>query len=420
MNESGSEFDVIVVGASLGGCTAARLFALQGLRVALVEQQRDDDAFKHLCTHFIQASSMPTLQKLGLDRLIEEAGGLRNGVDMWSRYGWTGNVPPQDGDGKDLFGYNIRRQRLDPILRELVAHTSGVMTFFGCSVRALTEERGTIVGIDISGQHSGALRAHLIVAADGRNSHCADLAGVKPKSSPNCRLGALRAYRNVPLRRGTCSQMWFHEDDVGYVFPNDDGVTVIAYMPHRDKLPAWRDDTAAALEASIAALPDAPDLSRAQPLGTPLLVKEYPNLWRPAVARGMALVGDALMSVDPLWGVGCGFAFQTAQWLVDSTAGDLHAGKPVAGGLRRYERTIARRLAGHRFLINDFARRRRFNAIERLMFSAAAKDPEMSRHLHAFGARLIGPMKFLSPISLFRAAWVNLRPLTQRHPAAEV
>ena len=30
MNESGSEFDVIIVGASLGGCTAARLFAERG------------------------------------------------------------------------------------------------------------------------------------------------------------------------------------------------------------------------------------------------------------------------------------------------------------------------------------------------------------------------------------------------------
>jgi len=29
----------------------------------------------------------------------------------------------------------------------------------------------------------------------------------------------------------------------------------------------------------------------------------------------IAFVGDALMSIDPLWGVGCGFAFQAADWL---------------------------------------------------------------------------------------------------------
>ena len=43
-------FDVIVVGASLAGCTAAHLYAQQGLRVALVEQQREAGAFKHPCT----------------------------------------------------------------------------------------------------------------------------------------------------------------------------------------------------------------------------------------------------------------------------------------------------------------------------------------------------------------------------------
>jgi menaquinone-9 beta-reductase len=402
-------FDVIVVGASLAGCTAARLYAQQGLRVALVEQQREAGAFKHLCTHFIQASATPVLKAIGLDQLIEQAGGVRNSVDIWTRYGWTGEVPPEDAAGNRLFGYNIRRQRLDPILRELVAQTSGVSLLSGCSVRGLIRERGAIVGVDIDGQHSAPLRARMVVAADGRNSPSAELAGVQPKSAPNCRGGAFAAYRAVPLRRGNCSQMWFYGDDVGYVFPNEDGVTVIAYMMHKDKLPTFREDAAKALQASLAALPDAPDLKRARPLGRPVLVKDYPSEWRPAVVQGMALIGDAQMSLDPLWGVGCGFAFQTAQWLVDCTASSLRSGAPLAPGLKRYARMVAQRLGGHRFLMVDFAKRRRFNAIERLMFSAAARDRQMARHLHAFGARLSSPMQFLSPRALLRATWVNVR-----------
>jgi menaquinone-9 beta-reductase len=159
----------------------------------------------------------------------------------------------------------------------------------------------------------------------------------------------------------------------------------------------------------LAALPDAPDLKRARPLDRPVLVKDYPSEWRPAVVQGMALIGDAQMSLDPLWGVGCGFAFQTAQWLVDCTASSLRSGAPLAPGLKRYARTVAQRLGGHRFLMVDFAKRRRFNAIERLMFSAAARDRQMARHLHAFGARLTSPMQFLSPRALLRATWVNLR-----------
>lgn len=400
-------FDVAVVGASLAGCTAAVLYAMQGLRVALVEQHRDPGSFKHLCTHFIQASAVPTLTRFGLDRLIEESGGIRNAVDVWTPWGWTGDAPPEDFAGNRLFGYNIRRSTLDPILRKVAAGTSGVTVFPGCSVRSLIEDRGAAPGIEISGACPTTLRAKLIVAADGRNSRCAHLGGVPAKSSPNCRAIVWREYREVPLRRGECSQMWFHGDAAASIFPNDDGVTVAVYMPHEDTLAPFHADAGAALQASFAALPDAPDLARAQPLAAPFFVKDYPNLWRPAVARGMALVGDALMSIDPLWGIGCGFAFQTAQWLVDCTAPEMLAGKVPTRGLRRYARAVVLRLSTHRFLVNDFSRRRRFNFMERLMFSAAAKDRRMSRHLHTFGARLISPFEFLSPVALARAAWVN-------------
>jgi flavin-dependent dehydrogenase len=121
------------------------------------------------------------------------------------------------------------------------------------------------------------------------------------------------------------------------------------------------------------------------------------------------LYRHALLSVDPLWGVGCGFAFQAAGWLVDALAPALRAGQAAAPALQRYAKQVSRQLGGHRFLILDYARRRGFNAVERLMFSAAAKDSECARHLHAFGARLIGPARFLSPAALLRAAWINLR-----------
>ncbi|AUT60223.1 FAD-dependent oxidoreductase [Paraburkholderia terrae] len=117
-------FDVIIIGAGLAGCTAARLFALEDLHVALVEHHADKAAFKQLCTHFIQASATPTLRRLGLDRLIADAGGLRNGVDIWTRYGWTGDVAPLDENGEPVFGCNIQRRTLDPILRQTVPHAS--------------------------------------------------------------------------------------------------------------------------------------------------------------------------------------------------------------------------------------------------------------------------------------------------------
>ena len=83
-----TEYDVVVVGASLAGCTAATFLGRAGARVAMVEQRPDPAAYKTICTHFIAPSSTPTIERLGLAERIEAAGGVRNAVELWTRYGW--------------------------------------------------------------------------------------------------------------------------------------------------------------------------------------------------------------------------------------------------------------------------------------------------------------------------------------------
>jgi hypothetical protein len=66
-------------------------------------------------------------------------------------------------------------------------------------------------------------------------------------------------------------------------------------------------------------------------------------------------------------------------------------------------------LAGHQFLIEDFSTGRPFNFLERLTFSAAARDPMCADTFSAFGSRCIGVRRFLRPDALARAIWVNAR-----------
>ena len=84
-------YDVAVVGASIAGCTAATLLAREGASVALIERHCDPNAYKALCTHFIQPSAVPTMERLGLLPLIEAAGAVPNEIDMWTRWGWIRN-----------------------------------------------------------------------------------------------------------------------------------------------------------------------------------------------------------------------------------------------------------------------------------------------------------------------------------------
>jgi len=415
--KSRDQYDVLVVGASLAGCAAAVLYARAGLAVALVERSREPEAFKRFCTHFIQASAVPTLRRLGITAEMEAAGALPNRVDMWCPWGRVGETPAFDDKGRSLTGYNLRRQKLDPILRRLAERTEGVDCLFGTSARALIVEQGCIRGIEAGGAHEGAIRARLVVAADGRQSALAQLAQMRVRSAPNRRFMCAAYYKGLPLARPTTSLMWLDHENAAYLFPNDDDVSVVACMLPKVRLDAFRADPSAALESFYASLADAAPLDPERRLGAPMLVKDYPNQWRDPVHRGMALIGDAAASLDPLWGIGCGWALQSAEWLVDATAAALRGREELAPALRAYRRRHGRELGGHRFLINDFARRLKLNAIERLMFTAAIRDEGMARHLAAYGARWIRPSEFLSPRALLRAVRVLLRPRPARGEA---
>ncbi len=417
---SAQNFDLVVVGASLAGCTCAILAAREGLKVALVERHADPGAHKALCTHFIQPSATPVLRRLGLDVQIEAAGGLRNHLEIHTPYGWVGDHLGTDhrpdhstGGLAAGHGYNIRRASLDPMIRRMAAQTPGVTLMLGRSASGLVEDGSRIVGVrmgDPSRSDAGGecLTAPLVVAADGRLSTLADLAGVPTKTAPTTRFGVICAFRGVRLKRGTTSQMWLSGPNVAYVFPNEDGVTVVAWMGPKEDLEGCRDRPIDALLEHLRRQPDAPELQGATALSPPLVLKDHANRWRPPVHRGMALVGDAQQSLDYLWGVGCGWAFQTSAWLVDALVPTLREGRDPAPALAKYERQCKKGLRGHRFLINDFSGRRNFNPIERLMFSAATKDVAMARHLNRFGARIDPPSRFLAPGALVRAAWVNL------------
>jgi flavin-dependent dehydrogenase len=112
-------YDVAVVGASIGGCTAARLFAQRGARVALIERRPDPEAYKTVCTHYVQSSATPTIERLGLAPLLERQGAIHNSIDLWTPHGgWI------VADPGDAFGYSITRERLDPTLRRLAADTA--------------------------------------------------------------------------------------------------------------------------------------------------------------------------------------------------------------------------------------------------------------------------------------------------------
>jgi 2-polyprenyl-6-methoxyphenol hydroxylase-like FAD-dependent oxidoreductase len=399
----------------LAGCSTAILMGRGGARVALVEKRPDPAAFKRICSHFIQASGVPTLERLGLLDPIVAAGGIRSHARVWSPWGWVA-APPE----RSVAGVSLRREVLDPLVREAAATTPGVELILGRSACRLIREgdafRGVIVR-DPTGAETH-LRAPLVVGADGRDSTIAELSGVPVKTLSHGRFAYGCYFEDAVPDPSMDSLLWFLDPDIAAAFPTDSGLTMYVAMPTKARLPEFKRDPLAALIDHVAAVPDAPPIRAGRPIEPVLGKLDMPNRVRRPVAPGLALVGDAALATDPLFGVGCGWAVQSGEWLADSVAPALHGSEPLAAGLSRYRRHHRRELRGHAFLIHDYTSGRKMQLPERYSFAAAARDPELAVILDAYATRRIKPTQMMTRFIPKAIASDARRALSSRRSSA--
>jgi 2-polyprenyl-6-methoxyphenol hydroxylase-like FAD-dependent oxidoreductase len=398
-------YDAVIVGASLAGCATAIQFGRAGLRVAVVEKQPDPQAYKRMCSHFIQASGVPAIERLGLLEPMEAAGAVRPYMHMWTRWGWIEAPRERSAPGIDL-----RREVLDPMVRAAAAETAGVEMLLGWSAERLLRDGGTVDGVAVRNREGEEreLRGRLTIGADGRDSKIAELSEVPVKTYPHNRIAYGGYFEGPPPKHSPDGLIWFLDPHWAAAFPTDSDLTFYAAMPTKARLPEFKANPEAALVRFLADVPEAPPIRESRAIEPVIGKIDMTNRMRKPVAPGLALIGDAALATDPLFGVGCGWAFQSAEWLAGSVLPALQGTESLEQGLEGYRRRHARELAGHASFIHDYATGRRMTPVERLMFSAAARDPKAAAIFEAFGTRRIRPQQML-PRLLPRALAVNAR-----------
>lgn len=359
--------DILITGGGIAGSSLAILLGRQGFAVELYEQRRFPR--EKPCGEGLLPAGVAVLGRLGL---AEEAGG-RPFVGV--RY-HTGRETVEGRflkmEGLPQSGRGQRRVLLDQLLFDAAARTPGVRAHTGVAVSAPLVERGRVTGLVVDGK---ALRAGLVVAADGSNSRLRHQLGLD-RPSRGKRFGVRAHFR---LARRTEPSEWVE------VFMGGGYELYVTPLPGRETLVAVL-SSARSLDRRIEEQflewchenPRMAERLRGAEQITPFLSARLGARARAGVAPGIVLLGDAAGSPDPITGSGMTQALLSSELL----ARELGEGFPAdEAGLRRFEtrrRAMFRDARRLTRLILALAQRPR---LARLAFRLLRAQPELFSRL---------------------------------------
>jgi 2-polyprenyl-6-methoxyphenol hydroxylase-like FAD-dependent oxidoreductase len=406
MNGNGSlghrgDFDAIVVGASLAGCTTSILLARSGAGVLLLEKAPDPAAYKKVCGHYIVGGAVPVLRRLGVLEAMIDAGAVRSQMQMWTPQGWI--EPPPAGEVEA--SVNLRRVHLDPILRGAAAAQDGVNLRQGQRVTAVTDEGGQ-VAVEYTDQLGVTSRATaaVLIGADGYGSTVASLAGFKKFTRGNGRFNFTSYFEGPPPAGSPNATGWFLNPLFAGAFPTDSGLTGYYIMPTKAQLPEFKADPEGSIRSVIAELPGAPP-GRELKLAGEIVGRVNLKMVARNPARGrVALVGDAAMTNDPLFGTGCGWAFLTGSWLADALGPALAGERALDAALRSYRWKLRRTIYPDASQIESYASGRKINPVEAAIYRAGSRDPRLAPDFARVATRSAPGWLMFKPRNLARIA----------------
>ncbi len=313
--------DILIVGASVAGCFTALKLAQQGFRVALLEQHSEMTHYKKVCTHIIQPDGVRLLKSIGIYDTLLSQGGQATYMELLTENG-TLFFPLS----RKTHAANIERQYLDPSLKKRVAKEPNIRCYWGYRVDELIRETNRIVGVRANHkqEYKINLYASLVIAADGKKSRIARLDNTAEKTIRSNRV-ALFAYVE---NRSDLSQtkIWSFERGRRYItyFPNGKRALLSCYLPfssyqkHKHNIQQYYDD-------AVKTFVNKTGLPLGNQLSQLLVAKDTSTLYRKPNSTGLAFVGDAFLTVDPLTGIGCSWAMKSADLLSRNIAKALVA-----------------------------------------------------------------------------------------------
>ncbi|MGH3734230.1 MAG: NAD(P)/FAD-dependent oxidoreductase [Micromonosporaceae bacterium] len=304
-----TEYDAIVVGARCAGAPTAMLLARRGHRVLLVD--RATFPSDTLSTNMIHAPGVAALRRWGLlDRLA--ASGCPP-IDSYSfdfgAFTIAGTPRPHEGSST---GYAPRRTVLDKLLVDAAAR-AGVEVREHFNVDEIVISGGAVVGIRGHGPGGQPVleRARVVIGADGRHSHLAEVVGAERyHEKPKLQWGYYSYWSDLPMPG---LETIVRPERAWGAFPTNDGLTLIVVGWPYAQAQAFKSDVEANFLATLDLAPEFAERVRAATREERFLGGAVSNYFRKPYGPGWALAGDAGYTKDPITAQGISDAFRDAE-----------------------------------------------------------------------------------------------------------
>jgi flavin-dependent dehydrogenase len=284
--------------------------ARRGYAAALLD--KEEFPREKLCGDFINPSSWPTLDRLGVSRrLFMQEHEIVRAFRISAADGAVAETALPSLDGTPVYGLGLRRFFFDQILFDQ-ACTEGVAALPGCPVKGLRRSADGWLIDYRRGDTIEELNARLLIGADGRNSWVAHHLGMAGSVARGAgRIGFQLRLRNSLKAMGKVEIHLFPAGYAGVLGLGDGTVNLCLVVDGR------RLGRHVGVEELIAShLPRNPHLKemlrRSEALGKTR--STYPIYFPPrrSVGDAVVLIGDAARVSEPVSGEGIYFAMRSA------------------------------------------------------------------------------------------------------------
>jgi flavin-dependent dehydrogenase len=352
-------------------------------------------------THLLWAGGVAELERLGARHRVEATTGAPR---LPIGYAAIPGVPAVRAtytpvDGID-YGLCVRRKGLDAALVATAREA-------GADVREQTRvddllwdgDRAAGVVARPRGGRPYALRARLVVGADGRRSTVARLVGAaRPHTSnTNQRACYYSYFTDVHDGWRDIAAQWREASNLGTAFPCDGDLTLVLLMPPLTRAPAFDADREGEYHRTIGAIPGlARRLEGCARVGAVIGATDLSSYFRHSSGPGWALAGDAGHFKDPITAQGIRDALRFGRLLGEETAEALDEPIRLDEAVADWERLRDQECRDAYDWTNFVARADPVGDLDVALYRHFAQ-PEHAHQLLDLHSRILRPSEVLAP-----------------------